>query len=366
MAVQNPIQTLPDLAIQPTSKLPPSRNPALVYIASLSVGSRRTMRASLQTIVDIMLGHDPGAPDENPNRIMNSDGNTEPIVTWDAFPWHQLEYQHTAAVRAAIVSRYKKRTAVKMLSAMRRVLKECWRLGYISVETYQRAVDLERISGDSLSQAEAGRHVSHAEIAAVLRTCADGTLAGVRDAAIIAIAYNCGLRRAELAALSLSHVNVDDRSLHITGSKGDKDRLVYLGNSAASYLQAWLRLRGPCQGALFGPISRGGKLRKAPGSAASDDVIPHMTDQAIYDILKRRANQAALDDFSPHDIRRTFAGNLLDAGVDLATVQKLMGHSDPATTAGYDRRSEQVKKDAAETVDIPVIDEIVHYTKGSR
>jgi site-specific recombinase XerD len=349
--------------VEATSNIPPSRNPALVYIASLSSGSRRTMRTALQTIVDIMLGHDPNKPDQNPNRTIDPNGNSEALVTWDAFPWHQMEYQHTAAVRAVIASHYKKRTAVKMLSALRRVLKECWRLGYISVETYQRAIDLERIGGESLPQAQTGRHISNADIAAVLHTCADGTLAGVRDAAIIITAYNCGLRRAELAALQMEDVDIEARSLRIMGGKGDKERLVYMGRSGSQYLEAWLRLRGAYQGAVFGPVSKGDKLRIQKPDGASATVVPQMTDQAIYDILKRRARQAAVDPFSPHDIRRTFAGNLLDSGIDLATVQKLMGHSDPATTAGYDRRSEQVKKDAADRLVIPIIVGIVDYTK---
>ena len=350
-----------DLSI-PT-ELPPSRNPALVYIASLSPGSRRTMRGSLQTIVDIIYGYDPAEPDDNPNRSVDADGNEYPITSWEDFPWHRLEYQHTAAVRAAITSRYKKRTAVKMLSAMRRVLKECWRLGYISIETYHRAVDLERIGGESLSQAQTGRHIAQTEIAACLHACADGTLAGVRDAAIIATAYNCGLRRGELAALTVNDMDLEERSLHISEAKGDKERIVYLGASGIQYLATWSRVRGPYSGALFGAISRADNLRVLAGDDLHGGKVPHMTDQAIYDILKRRAGQAGLETFSPHDIRRTFAGNLLDAGVDLATVQRLMGHSDPATTAGYDRRSETVKKDAVSRLTIPIISDIVDYTK---
>jgi integrase len=347
-------------------ELPPSRNPALVYIASLAPGSRRTMRGSLQTIVDIIYGYDPGAPGDNPNRSVDADGNEYPITSWDAFPWHHLEYQHTAAVRAAITSRYKKRTAVKMISAMRRVLKECWRLGYISIETYHRAVDLERIGGESLSQAQAGRHIAQTEIAACLHACADGTLAGVRDAAIIATAYNCGLRRGELAALTVDDMDLEERSLHIAAAKGDKERVVYLGNSGVLYLETWMRVRGPYSGALFGAISKADNLKVFAGHDGHGGAVPPMTDQAVYGILKRRAREAGLETFSPHDIRRTFAGNLLDAGVDLATVQRLMGHSDPATTAGYDRRSERVKKDAASRLSIPIIDEIVDYTKADR
>ncbi len=53
------------------------------------------------------------------------------------------------------------------------------------------------------------------------------------------------------------------------------------------------------------------------------------------------------------DLRRTFAGDLLDTGVDLATVQKLMGHSDANTTARYDRRGEQAKRHAVRMLHVP-------------
>jgi len=360
MDTKQPIVSSAGFSLQAMHAVPPSRNPALVYIASLAAGSRRTMRDALQTIVDVLLGYDPGNTDANPNRAVNPDGESAPIVYWDAFPWHELDYQHTAAVRAALVSHYKKRTVVKMLSAMRRVLKECWRLGYITVEQYQRAVDLERVAGKTAPQAQAGRHVEQEEIAALLKQCADGSLAGVRDAALIAIAYSCGLRRAELTALSLEDIDLTAVSLRVVG-KGNKERIVYIGHDAALYLRAWLRVRGGHAGAVFGRITKSGRLMLTHDKPAGDVFIPHMTDQAVYAILKRRAEQALLDAFSPHDMRRTYAGNLLDAGADLAIVQKLMGHSDPGTTAGYDRRSARVQKDAVERLSIPIIPDIVNY-----
>ncbi len=191
--------------------------------------------------------------------------------------------------------------------------KECWRLGYITVEQYQRAVDLERAVRKTMPQAQTGRHVEQEEVAALLKQCADGSLAGVRDAALIAIAYSCGLRRAELTALSLEDIDLAAMSLRVVG-KGNKERIVYVGHDAALYLRAWLRGAADMPHAVFGRITKSGRLMPAHDKAAGDVFIPHMTDQAVYAIFKRRAEQALLDAFSSHDMRRTYAGNLLDAG----------------------------------------------------
>lgn len=78
-----------------------------------------------------------------------------------------------------------------------------------------------------------------------------------------------------------------------------------------------------------------------------------LSDQAIYYILDRRRTQASVVPFTPHDLRRSFAGDLLDAGVDLVTVQKLMGHSNPQTTVGDDRRGEQTKRRAVQNLHVP-------------
>ena len=78
-----------------------------------------------------------------------------------------------------------------------------------------------------------------------------------------------------------------------------------------------------------------------------------LSDQAIYTILQKRGEEAGLSVFAPHDMRRTFAGDLMDAGVDLVTVQKLMGHSDANTTAGYDRRGEVAKRQAVKKIHVP-------------
>ena len=84
-------------------------------------------------------------------------------------------------------------------------------------------------------------------------------------------------------------------------------------------------------------------------------VPKRLTDQAILVILGKRLSQAHVKPFTAHDLRRTFAGDLLDAGADLVTVQKLMGHASPVTTSRYHRRDEKTKMQAATKIHFPMV-----------
>jgi len=70
-------------------------------------------------------------------------------------------------------------------------------------------------------------------------------------------------------------------------------------------------------------------------------------------MLDKRGEQAGVKHFTWHDMRRTTAGRMLSAGVDIATVQKILGHADPRTTARYDRRSEETVKEAVGMLHVP-------------
>jgi len=212
----------------------------------------------------------------------------------------------------------------------------------MSAEEHQRATDLKAIKGAKAAQAEKGRHLKPGEFAALIGVCLDGTQAGIRDACLIAVGYVCGLRRAELAGLQLDDYNQDESTLIIRHGKGNKERVIPLAEGAREALSDWLTIRGSAPGALFVAIRKGDHVTLAP-----------LTAQSVYDILSKRAEQAQVKRFSPHDLRRTFAGDLLDAGADLATVQKLMGHSSANTTAGYDRRDARAKKDAVNKLHVP-------------
>ena len=103
--------------------------PVAVYLAGLAAGSRRTMLGALDTIA-----------------ALATDGRADAR----SFPWQQLRHEHTAAIRAALAERYAMTTANKALAALRGVLKACWRLGLIDGETYQRAVDVPAVRGETL------------------------------------------------------------------------------------------------------------------------------------------------------------------------------------------------------------------------
>ncbi|NEP13709.1 MAG: site-specific integrase [Symploca sp. SIO2C1] len=249
--------------------------------------------------------------------------------------WAALRYEHTAAIQVALLERYEPATAQKMMCSLRRVLKEARRLKLISNEDYEFAVDVPPIK---ISKSLRGRALSQDEITALMDACqkSEGASA-LRDLALIAILRGAGVRRAEVVNLELKDFEPKTGALEIRQGKGGKDRTVYLPDGAIQRVQNWLKVRGNEPGSLLCPIRKTGKIE-----------LRKMTPQAVLLIVQKRAQQAGVESFSPHDFRRTFCSDLLDAGVDIVTVQKLAGHASPVTTAKYDRRGEEVKRRAVQ------------------
>ena len=187
-----------------------------------------------------------------------------------------------------------------------------------------KAVDLTNLKGDR-PEAATGRHLSFGEINALIAASNDGTNLGARDTAIIAVAVGGGLRRSELARLQLE--NYRDGAVTVVKGKRNRTRIVPLPDGAQAALDDWIAVRGDHAGPLF--------VRILKGTTCAAEALTAHAIQLIIDARRQAANIAP---FTPHDLRRTFAGDLLHANVDIVTVQKLLGHSNPATTAGYDRR----------------------------
>jgi len=297
---------------------PLDQNPAAVYLASLAPVGRRGAKRALNLIASTLTG---GA------------------VDLFALPWERLRFQHAAAVRARLVDQYAPSTVNHALSALRGVLRAAWQLGLMTGEEYQSAAAVANVRGSTLP---AGRELSPGEIAGLMHACEkDLTAAGARDAAIISLMYSAGLRREEVTTLDLAEYDPDSGALVING-KGSKQRTAYLTNGALYAMADWLPVRGAEPGALFYAINKGSRL-----------INRRLTPQAIYNLLSKRAAQAGVKAFSPHDLRRTFVSDLLDAGADIATVARMAGHSRVDTTARYDRRPEEAKRKAAGLLHVP-------------
>ena len=305
------------LAVRP----PADHHPAAVYLARLAPGSRRTMRAALETIAGLLSG---GRLDA------------------EGLDWSALRYAHTAAVRSRLAEAFAPATASRMLSALRGVLREAWRLGQIPAEDFHRAADVPPVRGTSLPR---GRALAMGELRALFEQCAeDERPAGARDAALLGVLYGAGLRRAEVVALDLADYRTEGAELRVRRGKGRKARITYTPSGCSQALERWLEYRGLEPGPLFCPVNKGGAI-----------TIRSMTDQAVLAVLARRARQAGVASFSPHDLRRSFISDLLDAGADISTVQQLAGHASVTTTARYDRRGDVTRRRAVDLLHVPYI-----------
>ena len=326
---QQSLIPLPDDEQDPTNALtlptplPMSQHPAAVYLASLtSKGSRRKIRGHLTKIARMLTGDD--------------------TLTAFDIDWSQVRYAHSAAIRAMLMEQYSPSTVNGILSALRGVLKEAWRLNHMDAETYRRAADIANVKGETLPT---GRTLPFGEIQALANACfEDKTPAGARDSAIIGLLAVCGLRRSEVVKLTLDDVDTDNGEIKIRKAKGNKERIVWLRGGALLAMEDWFAVRHPdlTTEAVFVPINKGSRqLDRA------------LSTQAIYELLQRRGDEAEVKDFSPHDFRRTMISEMLAKGADVLTVQKIAGHASSDTTRRYDLRDEKFKQEAAEKLHYP-------------
>jgi integrase len=293
----------------PIAPLEVETDPALAFLASQTSAKGRRAQASALGLVAAVFGS-----------------------TLDALPWHALRYPHVAALRAHLAERLAPATVNRYLAAVRGVLREAARLDLLTAEDCARACSCPGVKG---SREPRGRGLDGAELAALLRACDRTTPSGARDAALLAIAYGAGLRRSELVGLVLPSVDLTTGAIRFVG-KGNKERITYAPAWAVLLVRAWLDVRGPDDGPLFCRIDKAG----------ARDLAGPLSDEAIRFLFARLAGVAGVASFTPHDTRRSFISDLLDAGADISTVQRLAGHASPTVTQRYDRRGERSKRQA--------------------
>lgn len=166
--------------------------------------------------------------------------------------------------------------------------------------------------------------LSEAQVESLLLVPDVDDVVGLRDRAMLELLYATGLRVSELVDLSVDRISLSRGVVQVVG-KGDKERLVPVGDEAVSWVRRYLDgsrvtlLRGTASERLF--VSR-----KATG----------ITRQAFWYRIRQYAVRAGITGhLSPHTLRHAFATHLVNHGADLRVVQMLLGHSDLSTTQIY-------------------------------
>lgn len=169
--------------------------------------------------------------------------------------------------------------------------------------------------------------ISNEDVATLLRTCNKDGFTGVRDAALFRCLLDTGARAREFLAINLENVDpvVGNIDIPGTSTKNSKPRTVFLGMKSRKALRAYLKLRTDQNPALW----------------VTDDMVDRLTYAGLRQVLRRRAQLAGLTITSLHAFRRAFALNMLRSGVDLASLSKLMGHSDIQVVQKYLKQSTQ-------------------------
>jgi len=146
----------------------------------------------------------------------------------------------------------------------------------------------------------------------------DASMTALRDRALIELLYATGIRVAECCGLDREDLDRSHGTVRVLG-KGDKERVVPVGDAAIAAIDAYLAQRGRTGRALF-TNHRGGRL----------------TTRSVHRIVRRQARLSGLDRrVTPHTLRHTFATHMLGEGADLRLIQELLGHSRLTTTQRY-------------------------------
>lgn len=164
------------------------------------------------------------------------------------------------------------------------------------------------------------------------------TLSGIRDRALLETLFSTGLRVAELASLNCDSINLDRAEFSVIG-KGQKERVVFLSDSAIDSLDHYLKNRKDSFIPLF--IRFQGKIDISPGGEEM-----RLTPRSIERIVEKYVKATGLIvKATPHTLRHSFATDLLMNGADIRSVQEMLGHSNIATTQVYTHVTNKHLKD---------------------
>lgn len=249
------------------------------------------------------------------NTVMSYCSDVEAFLEWFGAP---AETVSAEAVEEYLRGRdnISRRSQARILSSMRSFC------SWLVLEGLLRENPCDRVDSPKL-----GRYLpdvlSADEVVAIIDSVDLSSWQGVRDRAILEILYGCGLRVSEAAELTVSGLYLNDGFVRVIG-KGDKERIVPLGDMAADAVTAYL------------------EVRPEPRDSASDDILflsrlgKSMSRVAIFNMVKKQTQAAGIQkEISPHTFRHSFATHLIENGADLRVVQEMLGHESIVTTEIY-------------------------------
>jgi site-specific recombinase XerD len=209
------------------------------------------------------------------------------------------------------------------ITAVRKLAVEAADNGLLAPEL---AAGITRVKGAKSKGVRVGNWLSVRQAQALLNAPDAATKKGLRDRAMLAILLGCGLRRSEVAALTLRHIQQRDNRWCIVDLVGKHGRVrtIPMPTWVKVAIDAWTTTAAVTEGPVLRRIARGDKVRSEP-----------MSEKVVWQLLRPYAAAAGVAGIAPHDLRRTCAKLCRSAGGELEQIQMLLGHSSVQTTERY-------------------------------
>jgi site-specific recombinase XerD len=188
------------------------------------------------------------------------------------------------------------------------------------------AAGITRVRGVKSKGVRVGNWLSIREAQRLLNAPDVSTKKGLRDRAMLALLLGCGLRRAEVASLTLKHIQQRDNRWCIVDLVGKHSRVrtIPIPTWVKCAIDSWTAAAGVVDGHILRPINRGDQVRGE-----------RMTEKVVWQVIQPYATAAGVPGIAPHDLRRSFAKMCRAAGGGLEQIQFLLGHASVQTTERY-------------------------------